>query len=42
MYQIQISILNELIVFFYNVLLHEIVKLSKTAKKVGQFTPPTR
>jgi hypothetical protein len=30
---IQISILYELIVFFYNVHLHEIVKLRKTAKK---------
>jgi hypothetical protein len=33
MNQIQISILYELIVFVYNVHLHEIVKLRKTAKK---------
>ncbi len=33
MNQIQISILYELIVFVYNVHLHEIVKLRKTEKK---------
>jgi hypothetical protein len=33
MNQIQISILYELIVFVYNVHLHKIVKLRKTAKK---------
>ncbi len=33
MNQIQVSILYELIVFVYNVHLHEIVKLRKTAKK---------
>jgi hypothetical protein len=39
MNQIQISILYELIVFVYNVHLHEIVKLRKTAKKVCQLAP---
>ena len=39
---IQISILYELIEFVYNVHLHEIVKLRKTAKnKVCQLAPPT-
>jgi hypothetical protein len=33
MNQIQISILYELIIFVYNVHLHEIVKFRKTAKK---------
>jgi hypothetical protein len=41
MNRIQISILYELIVFVYNVHLHEIVKLRKTEKKVCQLTPPT-
>jgi hypothetical protein len=39
MNQIQISILYELIVFVYNVHLHEIVKLRKTAKKSLQLAP---
>ncbi len=40
--QIQISILYELIVFFYIVHLHEIVKLWKTAKKKSANLPHLR
>jgi hypothetical protein len=42
MNQIQISILYELIVFVYNVHLHEIVKLRKTAEKESANLPHIR
>jgi hypothetical protein len=42
MNQIQISILYELIVFVYNIHLHKIVKLRKTAKKSLPTCPTQR
>ncbi len=42
MNQNQISILYELIVFVYNIHLHEIMKLRKTAKKKSANLPHIR